>query len=64
VSRARPALVAVACGVIGAAAGCRSVRSDEALVMLDVSAGAGMPPFTTARFSVAGRPEIAPHEVR
>jgi len=49
--------------VAAALLGCRSVRTDEALVMLDVSAAAGMPPFTSARFSVAGRPEIAPHEV-
>ena len=32
--------------------------------MLEVSATAGLPSFTTARFSVAGRPEIPPHEVR
>ena len=51
--------ILVAVGLLG----CRSVRTDEALVMLDVSPAAGMPPFTSARFSVAGRPEIAPHEV-
>jgi len=48
---------------LGALAGCSSVRTDEGLAMLDVTAGAGMAPFTTTRFSVAGRPEIAPHEV-
>ena len=32
--------------------------------MLDVSAAPGVPSFTTARFSVAGRAEIPPHEVR
>ncbi len=31
--------------------------------MLDVTAAADVPAFTTARFSVAGRPEIAPHEI-
>ena len=52
------------CGLLaGTAAGCRSVRSDEALAMLDVSAATGMPSFTTARFSVAGRAEILPHEI-
>ena len=57
-------MVVGVCGLMAAAlVGCRSVRSDEALVMLDVSAAAGVPPFTSARFSVAGRPEIAPHEV-
>lgn len=49
--------------VFGALAGCSSVRTDEGLAMLDVTAAAGMLPFTTARFSVAGRPEIAAHEV-
>ncbi len=49
--------------VLGALAGCGSVRADEALAMLDVTAAAGMPPFTTARFSVAGRPEIAARDV-
>ena len=31
--------------------------------MLDVTASAGVPPFTTARFSVAGLPAIPAHEV-
>ena len=44
----------------GAAAGCRSVRTDEGLAMLDVSSAADAPPFTTARFSVAGRSAIPP----
>jgi hypothetical protein len=62
---ARLVVAAGVCGLIaGAAAGCRSVRSDEALAMLDVSAAAGVPSFTTARFSVAGRAEIPAHEVR
>jgi len=58
----RAALAAVAC-LLGAAPACHSVRSDEALAMLEVSAAPGVPSFTTARFSVAGRPEIRPHEV-
>jgi hypothetical protein len=54
----------VMCGLLaGVAAGCGSVRTDEALAMLDVSAAADLPPFTTVRFWVAGRPEISPHEV-
>jgi len=47
----------------GALAGCSSVRTDEGLAMLDVSAGDGVPPFTSARFSVAGLPQIPAHEV-
>jgi hypothetical protein len=39
------------------------VRTDEGLTMLDVSAAADVPSFTTARFSVAGRPEVRPHEI-
>jgi hypothetical protein len=56
--------VAVVSLLAAGMAGCRSVRSDEALAMLDVSVAADVPAFTTARFSVAGRPEIWPHEVR
>ena len=48
---------------LGALASCSSVRTDEALAMLDVTASAGMPPFTTARFSVAGLPAIPAHEL-
>jgi hypothetical protein len=40
------------------------VRTDEALAMLDVSATSDVPPFTTARFSVAGRTDIPAHEIR
>jgi hypothetical protein len=47
---------------LGALAGCGSVRGDQGLAMLDVTAGAGMPPFTSARFSVAGLPEVPAHE--
>jgi len=57
------AMTALHVAALGAC-GCRSVRGDEALAVLEVSTAAGLPPFTTARFSVAGRPEIAPHEVR
>jgi hypothetical protein len=46
-----------------AAAGCRSVRGDEGLAMLDVSASAALPAFTSVRFSVAGRPEIMAREI-
>ncbi len=49
--------------VIGVLAGCGSVRADEALAMLDVSAADGVPSFTTALFSVAGRSDIAAHPV-
>jgi hypothetical protein len=48
---------------LGALAGCSSVRTDEGLAMLDVTASADMPPFTTARFSVAGLAGIPAHEV-
>ena len=48
---------------LGALAGCSSVRTDEGLAMLDVTATADTPPFTTARFSVAGLPAIPAHEV-
>jgi hypothetical protein len=48
---------------LGALASCSSVRTDEGLAMLDVTASAGVPPFTTARFSVAGLPAIPAHEV-
>jgi hypothetical protein len=34
------------------------VRSDEALVLLDVSAAADVPAFGMLRFSVAGRPDV------
>ena len=62
---ARLGVAAGVCAVLAGGAGaCRSVRGDEALAMLDVSAGPGVPAFTTARFSVAGRAEISPHEVR
>jgi hypothetical protein len=46
-----------------AVAGCRSLRTDEGLAMLAVTAAADAPPFTTVRFSVAGRSEIATHDV-
>ncbi len=49
--------------LLGLLAGCGSVRADEGLAMLDVSAADGVPSFTTARFSVAGLPEIPAHEV-
>jgi hypothetical protein len=49
--------------VLGALAACSSLRTDQGLAMLDVTAATDAPPFTTARFSVAGRPEIAPHEI-
>ena len=39
------------------------MRTDEGLAILDVTASADMPPFTTARFSVAGLPAIPAHEV-
>jgi len=45
------------------ALGCSSVRTDEGLAMLDVTASADVAPFTTARFSVAGLPAIPAHEV-
>ena len=48
---------------LGALASCSSVRTDEGLAMLDVTASADTPPFTTARFSVAGLPAIPAHEV-
>jgi hypothetical protein len=57
------AALAVTAGLLTTAPGCHSVRGDEALAMLQVSAAPGLPSFTTARFSVAGRPDIAPHEV-
>jgi hypothetical protein len=60
---ARFVVAAGVCGLI-ATASCRSVRNDEALAMLDVSVASGVPLFTTARFSVAGRAEIPAHEVR
>jgi hypothetical protein len=51
-------------GVLACAlAGCRSLRTDEGLAMLTVTAAADTPAFTSVRFSVAGRSEIAPHEV-
>lgn len=56
------ATVTIGLAALGACG--RSVRSDEALAMLEVSTAAGLPAFTTARFSVAGRPEIVAHEVR
>ena len=49
--------------LLGAGAGCSSVRTDEGLVMLDVAVAADVPSFTTARFSVAGRPDVRTHEV-
>ncbi|HET6147891.1 MAG TPA: hypothetical protein VFH68_10195 [Polyangia bacterium] len=42
---------------------CSSLRTDEGLAMLDVTAAADVPPFMTARFSVAGRPDVRPREV-
>ncbi len=46
-----------------AAAGCSSLRTDEGLAMLDVSVAADVAPFTTARFSIAGRPEVRSQEI-
>jgi hypothetical protein len=43
--------------------GCSSVRTDEGLVILDVSASAGVPVFASVRFSVVGRRDIPTHEV-
>ena len=59
----RRGLFAIAC-VVGAATipACRSVRGDEALVLIDVAAAPDVPPFGMLRFSVTGRPEIAPAE--
>ncbi|MFL5307039.1 MAG: hypothetical protein ACJ8F1_17615 [Polyangia bacterium] len=45
------------------AVGCGSVRTDEGLVMLDVSASATVPAFASVRFSVVGRPSVPTHEV-
>jgi hypothetical protein len=57
-------LFAVACIVVaGAMPACRSVRGDEALVLIDVAAAPDVPPFGMVRFSVTGRPEIAPADV-
>jgi hypothetical protein len=49
--------------VLGLLAGCGAVRSGEGLAMLDVSVETGVPPFTAARFSIAGRPEITTHQL-
>ncbi len=58
------AALRTACGLLAVTtAACSSVRGDEGLAMLDVSATGDLPSFTTARFSVAGRAEIAPHEI-
>src|SRR5690349_13567408 len=56
-------LFAVTCVVAASAiSACRSVRGDEALVLIDVAAAPDVPPFGMLRFSVTGRPEIAPAE--
>ena len=57
-------LIVTGCALLGACLpACTSVRRDEALAILDVSAEADVPAFTTVHFSIVGRPEIPAHEV-
>jgi hypothetical protein len=56
-------LVVLGLAAPGAFWGCRAVRQDEALAILDVSAQAPVPAFTTFCFSVATRPEVRTHEL-